>query len=113
MSREHLVARSAPALRVIGAILLAAGMVHLYAERAVFDATTFGACAALTLGDPRVSSYAAERIVDEAVAQRRDLVGYRPLLVGAARAIVGSEGFRPGFPHPAQGGHPALLSHKE
>jgi hypothetical protein len=110
MSREHLAARSAPALRVIGAILLAAGMVHLYAERVVFDATTFGACAAQSLGDPRVSSYAAERIVDEAVAQRRDLVGYRPLLVGAARAIVGSEAFRAGFRHAAQGAHAALFS---
>jgi hypothetical protein len=110
MSREHLAARSAPALRLVGAILLAAGMVHLYAERVVFDARSFGACAALSLGDPRVSSYAAERIVDEAVAQRRDLVGYRPLLVGAARAIVGSEAFRAGFRHAAQGAHAALFS---
>ena len=85
-------------------------MVHLYAERVVFDAPTFGACAAQSLGDPRVSSYAAERIVDEAVTQRRDLVGYRPLLVGAARAIVGSEAFRAGFRHAAQGAHAALFS---
>ena len=110
MSREHLAVRAAPALRVIGAILLAAGMVHLYAERVVFDAPTFGACAALSLGDPRVSNYAAEKIVDEAVAQRRDLVGYRPLLIGAARAIVASEAFRAGFRHAAQGAHAALFS---
>ncbi len=108
--REPLGSRAAPVLRVVGAILLACGMVHLYADRVVFDAATFGARAALCLGDLRVATYAAERIADEAVAQRRDLVGYRPLIVGGARAIVSSEAFRAGFRHAAQGAHAALFS---
>ena len=102
--------RAAPTLRVAGAILVACGMVHLYADRVVFDAPTFGARAAESLGDPRVATYAAERIADEAIAQRRDLVAFRPLLVGTARAIVGSEAFRAGFRHAAQGAHAALFS---
>ena len=77
--------KAAPALRVVGAILLAAGMIHLYAELVIFDARTFGARAALSLGDPRVAGFVAERIADEAIAQRRDLMAYRPLLVGTAR----------------------------
>src|SRR5262245_16907109 len=85
-------------------------MTHLYADRVIFDAATFGARAALSLGDVRVASYAAEKIADEAVAQRRDLVGYRPLIVGGARAIVSSEAFRAGFRHAAQGAHAALFS---
>ena len=108
--RQHLVARAAPALRVAGAILLASGMAHLYADRVLFDAATFGARAALSLGDLRVASSAAEKIADEAIAQRRDLVAYRPLIVGAARAIVSSEAFRAGFRHAAQGAHTALFS---
>ena len=110
MRREHLVERASPLLRVTGAILLACGMVHLYADRVIFDAPSFGARAAQSLGDPRVASYAAERVADEVVAQRRDLVAYRPLLVGTARAIVSSEAFRAGFRHAAQGAHAALLS---
>jgi len=108
--REHFISKAAPALRVGGAILLAAGMVHLYADRVIFDAPSFAARAALSLGDPRVASYAAERIADEAVAQRRDLVAFRPLIVSSARAIVSSEAFRAGFRHAAQGAHAALFS---
>jgi len=102
--------KAAPVLRVAGAILLAAGMIHLYADLVVFDARTFGARAALSLGDPRVAGFVAERIADEAITQRRDLMAYRPLLVGTARAIVSSEPFRAGFRRAAQGAHAALLS---
>jgi len=102
--------RAAPAFRVAGAILLAAGMVHLYAEVVIFDARAFGARAALSLGDPRVAGFVAERITDEAVAQRRDLMAYRPLLVGTARTIVSSEPFRAGFRRAAQSAHAALFS---
>ena len=76
----------------------------------IFDARTFGARAALSLGDPRVAGYVAERIADEAIAQRRDLMAYRPLLVGTARTIVSSEPFRAGFRRAAQSAHAALFS---
>ena len=102
--------RAAPALRVAGAILLAAGTIHLYGELVIFDARTFSARAALSLGDPRVAGYVAERIADEAIAQRRDLMAYRPLLVGTARAVVSSEPFRAGFRRAAQSAHAALFS---
>ena len=102
--------KAAPTLRVAGAILLAAGMIHLYAEVVIFDARAFGARAALSLGDPRVAGFVAERITDEAIAQRRDLMAYRPLLVGTARTIVSSEPFRAGFRRAAQSAHAALFS---
>ena len=109
-SRERFWERAAPALRVVGAILLAAGMVHLYAELVIFDARMFGARAALSLGDPRVAGYVAERITDEAIAQRRDLMAYRPLIVGTTRAVVSSEPFRAGFRRAAERAHTALFS---
>jgi hypothetical protein len=102
--------KAAGPLRIIGAILLAAGLTHLYADRVVFDAPTFAARAALSLGDPRVASYVAERITDEVIAQKRDLTAYRPLLVGTARAVVSSEPFRAGFRRAAQSAHAALFS---
>jgi hypothetical protein len=100
----------AHALRVVGAILLAAGLIDLYAELVIFDARSFGARAALSLADPRVAGFVAERITDELVAQKRDLMAYRPLLVSATRAIVGSEAFRAGFRRAAQGAHATLFS---
>jgi hypothetical protein len=85
-------------------------MIHLYAELVIFDARIFGARAALSLGDPRVAGFVAERITDEAIAQKRDLMAYRPLLVGTARTIVSSEPFRAGFRRAAQSAHAALFS---
>ena len=108
--RARLRERAAPTMRVAGAILLAAGMIHLYADLVVFDARAFGARAALSLGDPRVAGFVAERITDEVVAQKRDLMAYRPLLVGTTRAIVGSEPFRAGFRRAAQSAHATLFS---
>jgi hypothetical protein len=84
-------------------------MIHLYADQVVFDARTFGGRAALSLGDPRVAGFVAERIADEAIAQRRDLMAYRPLLVGTARAIVSSEPFRAGFRRAVQSPRRPLL----
>ena len=53
--------KAAPVMRVVGAILLAAGMIHLYADQVIFDAPTFGSRTALSLGDPRVSRFVAEQ----------------------------------------------------
>jgi hypothetical protein len=102
--------KTAPVLRVTGAILLAVGVIHLYAEPVVYDPTTFGDRAALSLGDPRVAAFVAERVADQAIAQRRDLVAYRPLIVASARAIVSSVPFRAGFARAAQSAHAALFS---
>jgi len=100
----------APVIRIAGATLLAAGMIQLYADLVIFDARSFGARAALSLADPRVAGFVAERITDGLVAQRRDLMAYRPVLVGTTRAIVGSEAFRSGFRRAAQSAHATLFS---
>jgi hypothetical protein len=102
--------RMAPGLRIAGAVLLAAGLVHLYADSVIFRARPFAARAALSLADPRVSSFVAEHIADEAIAQRRDLMAYRPLLVGTARAVVSSDAFRAGFQRTAEGAHALVFS---
>jgi hypothetical protein len=108
--RQRFWERVAPALRIVGAVLIASGMIHLYAELVIFDARAFAARAALSLGDPRVSGFVAERITDEVVAQKRDLMAIRPLLVGTTRTIVSSEPFRVGFRRAAQSAHATLFS---
>jgi hypothetical protein len=102
--------RLAPWLRIGGVVLLAVGLVHLYADRVIFAARPFAARAALSLVDPRVATYVAERVADEAIAQQRDLVAYRPLLVGTARTVISSEAFRAGFQRAAEGAHALLFS---
>jgi hypothetical protein len=109
-SFEPRIARAAPAFRIVGVVLLVSGLVHLYLDRVVFTPRPFAARAALCLGDPRVATFAANRIADEAIAQRRDLVGYRPLLVATARAVVSSEPFRAGFQRAAESAHALAFS---
>ncbi|HVO09491.1 MAG TPA: hypothetical protein VMX54_01945 [Vicinamibacteria bacterium] len=102
--------KAAAPVRIIGAILLGAGSIHLYASRLVFDAPTFAARAASSLGDPRVAGFAAEKIADQVIAQKRDLMAFRPLLIGTARAILASEGFRAAFRRAAERAHQAVFS---
>jgi hypothetical protein len=97
-------------MRVVGALLLAAGMIHLYADEVIFDARAFSARVAASLGDPRVSRFAAERIADQAIARQRDLTAYRPVLVSTADTIVGSEPFRAALRRAVQGAHAAAFS---
>ncbi|MCG6923753.1 MAG: hypothetical protein LJF30_00290 [Acidobacteria bacterium] len=109
-SRSRFWEKAAPPMRVVGAILLAAGMIHLYADKVVFDAPTFGSRAADSLGDPRVSGFVARGIADQVIARDRDLLAFRPVLVSTADAVVRSEAFRAGFRRAAQGAHAAVFS---
>jgi hypothetical protein len=105
--RRVLVARFA---RVAGAFLVVGGVVLGYANRVVFRSDAFAARSADALADPRVSGFVAERIADEVTAQDRDLLAFRPLIVGAARTVVASEPFRALFRRAAATAHAAALS---
>ncbi len=107
---RHLGEKLSAALRIGGAILVAAGLLHLYADRVVFDARTFAARAAASLGDPGVAQYAAERIADEVIARKRDVISFRPLLIATARSVVSSEAFRAGLRRALQGAHATFFS---
>jgi hypothetical protein len=102
--------KAAPAMRIVGAVLLAAGMIHLYGDMVIFDARAFSARAAASLSDPRVSRFAAERIADQVIARQRDLTAYRPVLVSTADTLVGSEPFRAAFRRAVYAAHAAAFS---
>ncbi len=100
----------ATVVRTLGVVLLAIGLVHFYADRVLFDARVFSTHAASSLADPRVATHVAGAVADQAITERRDLTGYRPLLVGAARTVVSSEPFRALFQRAAERGHRLLFS---
>lgn len=56
-------------------MLIAVGLNIVYLDRIFFDAEVFAARAAQSLEDPRVAAFVAERIVDQAITQKRDLTG--------------------------------------
>src|SRR5512140_403530 len=107
-SRRRLLA--ARVLRVAGALLVVAGSVLGYANRVVFRSEAFAARSADALGDPRVAGYVAERVADQVIARNRDLLAYRPVIVGATRTVVASEPFRALFRRAAANAHAVALS---
>jgi hypothetical protein len=80
-------------LRGLGVVLVVAAVVLAYANRVVFDADAFAARSALALRDERVAALVAERITDQAIARKPDLVALRPVIVSAARTVVQSPAF--------------------
>jgi hypothetical protein len=100
----------AAALRVAGVSLVVLALLLAYANRVVYDPAEFADRSALALGDPRVAGFVAERIADQAIARRPNLVAVRPVVVGAARTVVGSDAFRALFRTASQRAHELAFS---
>jgi hypothetical protein len=100
----------AATLRAVGVALVVVALVLGYANRVIYNPTAFAERSALALGDPRVATFVAERIADEVVALKPDLVAVRPVVVGAARAVVASEAFRALFRVASQRAHELAFS---
>jgi hypothetical protein len=82
------------ALAVLSALALATAGVLAYADHTVFASDPFADRAAATLDAAPVRAAAARRLTDVVVGARPDLVGLRPIIELAARAVVGTPQFR-------------------
>jgi len=110
MDRSRVPAVIAAPLRLAGVLLVVAALLLAYANRVVFDPDAFAERAALSLGDPRVAGFVAERIADQAIARKPDLVAVRPIVVTAARTVVASEPFRVVFREATRRAHEIAFS---
>jgi hypothetical protein len=82
------------ALAVLSAVALATAGILAYADRTVFASDPFADRAAATLDAAPVRAAAARRLTDVVVGARPNLVGLRPIIELAARAVVGTPQFR-------------------
>src|SRR5262249_59593479 len=85
---------AAHALAVAGIVLVAVGATVGQVRRGLFDSDAFADRLAASLADPRVSAFVAERITDEVVREKPDLVAVRPLIVSTAHGVVSADAFR-------------------
>ena len=100
----------AATLRVVGVALVVAALLLAYANRVIYKPAEFAERSALSLRDPRVAGFVAERIADQAIARRPNLVAVRPVVVGAARAVVASDAFGVLFRRASQRAHEIAFS---
>jgi hypothetical protein len=82
------------AVLLAGAGCTALGAVGSTLSRSVFDDVAFGDRAAVSLSDPRVAAYAADRITNAVLERSPDLTAVRPLILGAAEGLAASEPMR-------------------
>ncbi len=78
--------------------------------RSFFLPGPFAARTADSLGDPGVATFVADRITSEIVAQRPDVIGARPLILGTVTGIIGSRPFRAVARRAAWRAHQAVFS---
>ena len=106
------------ALRSYGALLSGTlavvcatfGLVQSYATRVLFNSDAFAQRVAAALGHPASAAFVAERITENVIAQDRNLTAYKPVIQGAARAIVSSEPFRAIVRRAVRLAHRAVMS---
>lgn len=78
---------------MVAAALTLVGGIALYLDRTVFDSGRFADRATGTLQDEGVRALIGERVSNEAIKARPDLVGVRPLIGAVADGVVRSPPF--------------------
>jgi hypothetical protein len=101
---------AAAACGVIGILLILTALLLGYATRSVFNAGAFATRVASSLEDARVAEYVSEQIADAVIKSKPDLIGLRPVLVGAARGIVSTLPFRAAVRRAVRAAHQTVFS---
>jgi len=94
----------------LGVILLSLAAVLSVARRALLFPDNFADHLASSLADPRVASFAADRITDGVLKANPDLTAFRPLILGTARGAVSSSSFQALVRTAARSAHASLFT---
>jgi hypothetical protein len=94
----------------LAVLAITAGLVLGYATRSLFNPEAFANRAAASLGHKGVAALVAARLTDRLIENRRDLIAYRPILLGTTQSLVSSSPFRAIVRRAARSGHRTILS---
>jgi hypothetical protein len=103
-------ARAPVALAVLGAVLLALGLLAGSVNREVLDGARFAEHVDSVRKDPLVAERTGQAITGRLLAADPDLVAVRPLLESAATSLVGSPTFGPVVRLAARQAHQAMTN---
>jgi hypothetical protein len=96
----------------LGVLLIALSVVLSVARRALLFPDNFADHLASSLSDPRVASFAADRITDGVLRANPDLTAFRPLIVATARGAVSTTSFQALVRTAARTAHANLFSER-
>ena len=102
--------RAPVALAVLGAVLLALGLLAGSVNREVLDGARFAQHVDSVRKDPLVAERVGQAITGRLLAADPDLIAVRPLLESAATALVGSPTFGPVVRLAARQAHQAMTN---
>lgn len=86
--------RFAAPILALGLVLTALGALASDAARGILNGEAMADRTAAALDDPRVSAFVADRLTNAVLAEKPDLVAFRPLIVAAANGLVETAPFR-------------------
>lgn len=94
----------------LGVIALLVGVLYAYTARSLFNSDVFAARVADGLASPAAAHYVAEQVTDQIIEARRDLLAYRPIILGSVERIVASAPFRTVVRQAVRESHRAIMS---
>jgi hypothetical protein len=109
---SHLRRLGAELLISLGVVLITLSAVLSVARRALLFPDNFAEHVATSLADPRVASFAADRITEGVLKANPDLTAFRPLILATARGAVGTASFQALVRTGARSAHNSLFSER-
>lgn len=89
---------------------LTSGLLLGYIGRVLFRPDAFADRVAASLAEPGVAALVATRLTDGLIQERRDLTGFRPIILGTTEALISSAPFRAVIRRAAKLAHQTLIS---
>lgn len=105
--------RLAHPILALGVVLTALGALATDASRGILNGEQMADRTAAGLNDPRVAAFVADRLTNAVVAEKPDLVAFRPIIAATAGGLVETAPFRAIVRSAVRAAHRSAVSTRE
>jgi MFS family permease len=95
---------------VLCLLAITSSLLLFYISRILFHPQAFSHRIAASLAEPGVAALVATRITDSLIQQRRNLVAFRPIILGTTESVISSAPFRSVVQRAAKVAHGTMIS---
>ncbi|MCI0617022.1 hypothetical protein L0244_28940, partial [bacterium] len=95
---------------VLCLLAITSSLLLFYVSRVLFRPQAFSDRVAASLAEPGVAALVATRITDSLIQQRRNLVAFRPIILGTTESVISSAPFRSVVQRAAKAAHRTMIS---